>query len=146
MTRFKIQKLKFFVFLAIFFLSQISTSNANVREKHQDSKTVPSNEENVVKKVEEVSKTDGSKEHSAQKNKTNTSVIDVLKKTGINITSNETSKSPNTPGYPVRSKLLFKFAIKLVDSIEIKLTNCNGFILKFQYFTITYSGLTILLS
>ncbi|XP_058790199.1 uncharacterized protein LOC131663683 [Phymastichus coffea] len=93
MTRFKIQKLQFCVFLSIFLLSQVSTCNGNLREKHQELKTVPLNEEKKIN--EEFSK--NVSQDATQKMQTNASVINNSKKTTFTITSNESSKTAITP-------------------------------------------------
>ena len=98
MTRSKIQRIKFFVFLLIFLLFQIATCDGNFREKYQVKEPVPSDKSknDNVESIDEGlvlpkdTPNDTSKKAPAQSN-VNDASVNKSKKTEANLTSKAAS-------------------------------------------------------
>ena len=97
MTRSKIHRIKFFVFLLIFLLSQIATCDGSFRENRQVDKSVPlenkTNDKEIVKKGSVESK-DSLQEQHAQIHVINP--VNNSRKGETNITSKTVLKSTTT--------------------------------------------------
>lgn len=114
MTRSRIQRIKFFVFLLIFLLSQLASCDGNLRERRRAAdEPVPLDNKSGNKKIADETAAaetkDAAKESPAQSSAKNASVtIGDVKKPGVNITSKaapgaaETTAKPASSTIPVR--------------------------------------------
>ncbi|OXU17968.1 hypothetical protein TSAR_008840 [Trichomalopsis sarcophagae] len=110
MTRSRIQRIKFFVFLLIFLLSQLASCDGNFRERRQAAEPVPldskSGSKETAGKTAAAERKDVAKELPAQSSAKNASAsIGDVKKAGVDITSKAAPGAASTTAKPASSTI-----------------------------------------